>query len=64
MPWQPGPPPTGDGISPFHQAGSTVYFDVAASVADNFPTLKRLGFLVLRSTINTSAADSWIHMPG
>ena len=58
MPWQSGPPPEIDGISPFHQAGSTVYFDVAASVADNFPTLNRLGFLVLRSTINSSAAEA------
>ncbi len=58
VPWQSGPPPQVDGISPFRRANSFVYFDVAATVADNFPTLNPLGFLVLRSAINTSAAEA------
>jgi len=58
VPWPSGPPPEADGISPFRHADSAVYFDVAASVADNFPSLNQLGFLVLRSTVNTAAAET------
>ena len=58
VPWPSGPPPDADGIGPFRHVDSAVYFDVAASVSDNFPTLSPLGFLVVRSTINTSSAEA------